>query len=138
MPGRGARAAGLDRTRHWYSSSYRPKNLTVSFDLRVTSRNPGYTLPGSRLPPLRSIPTSCPPAFDFLRVHQILFVMRFLSIPPFNRGRKVPVCRDEPQKGLPILAKSSKNTLVTSPPKRPRIPAKKVLKQTQYVVIKFP
>jgi hypothetical protein len=55
-----------------------------------------------------------------------------------NTRREEPVCPDEPQKGLSILAKSSKNTLVTSPAKRPRIPAKKVLKQTQDLVPIFP
>ena len=55
-----------------------------------------------------------------------------------NNGREEPVCPDESQKGLSMPAKSSKNTLVTSPAKRPRIPAKKLLKQTQKVVIRFP
>jgi|PlaIllAssembly_1097288.scaffolds.fasta_scaffold1539873_2 hypothetical protein len=55
-----------------------------------------------------------------------------------NRGRKEPVGLDEPQKHPTSFADSSKNTLVTSPAKRPRIPPKKVLKQIQPVVIKIP
>ena len=55
-----------------------------------------------------------------------------------NRGRKEPVCPDEPQKSLPDLGKSLKAPPPHLYPENPLIPPEKARKQTQDLVLKFP